>query len=145
MTDHRKVQTVGMARLAWAALLLVAPAQTIRVLGGEPDERSVRVARILGVRHAGQGLIETVGRNDPRRLQASVDLAHAISAIVVGAADRRRRKPAFADAAIAFTWAALGLRLGRPRLDGPGIRHGKSWPSRGGQARRDNHQMGEST
>ena len=50
--------TVAVIRLAWAVALLAAPAAVVDALGGPVDSTAVTVARILGARHAAQGLVE---------------------------------------------------------------------------------------
>jgi hypothetical protein len=113
MTGIRLRQGLGAVRLMWAGFLLVRPHQAIHLLGGEPDRRSVIVARILGARHAGQGAIEALGHTQFAFLQATIDGAHGLTALLMGIADPQRRRPALTDAAAAAGWAVLSATLAR--------------------------------
>ena len=106
-------QGLGAVRLTWAAFLLVRPHQAIHLLGGEPGRRSVIAARILGARHASQGVIETLGHKDFGFLEATIDGAHGLSVLLMGIADPQRRRPALTDAVAAAGWAALSATLTR--------------------------------
>ncbi|MDE3205901.1 MAG: hypothetical protein KGQ66_16965 [Acidobacteriota bacterium] len=107
------VRLLGTLRLAWAAALLAAPARAIRLLGGVPDHQSLTVARVLGGRHALQGLVETAGGTNLGRIGAATDCLHGLSGVGLAAVDRRWRRPALSDAALAFGLAVVGRRLDR--------------------------------
>jgi hypothetical protein len=96
-------------RLGWAATLLGLPRPLLRLVGGDADPRSVKVARILGGRHAIQGVIELTTWPQWRRLEASVDGLHAVTALGFAGIDARRRHVAIYDAVVAGTIAAAGL------------------------------------
>ncbi len=96
-------------RLAWAGALLVDPAALLEAAGGRPDDDAVRVARILGARHAVQGAVELATWPRWRRSGAAVDAAHAATAAALAAADRRWRRLAGLDTVVAAAFAAAGL------------------------------------
>lgn len=98
-----------VARLAWSGALLVAPGALFRALGGGEADRTWRiVGRVLGARHLAEALFDQGGGPDRLRLSATVDAIHATSALAFAALDRRRRRVALADAAVAGTFAAWG-------------------------------------
>lgn len=55
---RRRPPVVGAVRLGWAALPLATPQRVLAILGGPQTGAAVTVARILGVRHAVQSLVE---------------------------------------------------------------------------------------
>lgn len=100
--------TLGVIRLGWAALLLAAPARVIATFGGPVDPTSVTVARILGARHAAQGLVEVATWPKWRRAGSLVDAAHSATAAALGAGSARWRRVGFADSAVAAGFALAG-------------------------------------
>lgn len=100
------------ARLGWGTLLLGAPSLTLRLLGGEPTPAARKVARVLGIRHVLQALGTRRAGGDHRYLLAAVDGAHAASAVAFSVFDRRWRRAALTDAAVA---ACFGLTTARGR------------------------------
>ncbi|MEU8264025.1 hypothetical protein AB0C02_25810 [Micromonospora sp. NPDC048999] len=117
-------QTSGFARLAWGATLVVAPR---RVLSrwGHPSGLAVGTLRVLGVRHLAQAAM-TLRRPVPAVLVAgaAADLLHATSALALAAVDRRQRRLALLDSAIAGSWIVLDLCAARrsPRARATGGR-----------------------
>ena len=103
----RKLALVG-TRLAWAAALIAVPGRVISATGGTPDERSRKVARILGARHAIQGAVEAVSWPRWHTTGSAVDALHALTAAGLAALDPARRRVAVADTAVASTFAILG-------------------------------------
>lgn len=103
----RRVLLAG-PRLAWAAALLAAPDAMVRAAGGATDERSRRVARILGARHALQGMIELLSWPRWRRSGIAVDGLHATTAAGLALVDDSRRHVAVADTLAATVFAVLG-------------------------------------
>ena len=99
---------VGMVRLAWAATLLVAPSRVIVAVGGSSDSKATTVARVLGIRHAIQGLVEVAAWPRWRRTGSVVDLAHALTGVALAGTDRRWRRVALTDSALATTFAVAG-------------------------------------
>lgn len=111
-TDRRR-WVLGLTRLGWGLTLLALPGDVARAVGAD-DMRAVRrLGRVLGARHVLQATIELASWPRWRRLGAAVDGLHAISAMGAAGADRRWRRPALIDGALAGTFAATGL-LGRP-------------------------------
>ena len=100
-------------RGGWGVLLLVAPEYALRRIGGvpDPDRKAVVVTRVLGGRQSVQALLS--GSTPSPAVMAVgvwVDGIHALTAGVLAATDRRRRRTAGLDAVIAAAWAELGRR-----------------------------------
>ena len=96
------------ARVAWGVVLLVAPHRVLKVShGDDPHDRTARrVLRILGCRHLAQTAIELAGpRPAVQYLGAGVDGIHALTSAGLAAADRRWRRSAVIDAAVASGFA----------------------------------------
>ena len=109
-----KVSTLIAARVGWAALLIGRPDAVFRAMGGtRPDGRWRVIARILGVRHLAQALLEFGERPDKVRVAALIDTVHAASVLGYAAIDRPRRRVALADSAVAGSFAAYGWRHSR--------------------------------
>ncbi|MGI8492272.1 MAG: hypothetical protein ACR2NJ_05880 [Acidimicrobiales bacterium] len=106
-----------MVRLAWAALLLAAPARILDAIGGPVDPTSVTVARILGARHAIQGMVEVATWPQWRRPGSLVDAAHSLTAAGLGVSAARWRRIGLADSVIAAAFAVAGL-AGRQPAEG---------------------------
>jgi hypothetical protein len=100
---------IGFVRLGWAALVLAAPSQILRVLGEPADSTSVAVARVLGGRHAVQGIVEVAAWPRWRRTGVFVDAAHSLTAVALATSDRRWRRLGFLDGGIATAFALGGL------------------------------------
>jgi hypothetical protein len=77
---HPSPATFGVVRLAWAATLLASPARVVKAFGSPVDRTSVTVARVLGARHAIQGLVEVAAGPKWSRASAFVDGAHSLTA-----------------------------------------------------------------
>jgi hypothetical protein len=107
--------TLGVIRLAWAAILLAAPATVVDVLGGPVEPTSVAVARILGARHAAQGLVEMAAWPRWRHAGALVDAAHSLTAAGLGVRSPRWRRVAFTDSVVAAAFAFGGRERPGPR------------------------------
>ncbi|MGQ7297096.1 hypothetical protein [Quadrisphaera sp. KR29] len=103
------------ARAAWGAALLAAPGTVLGLLGQRrPGPRSLGVVRLLGARHLVQAAF--CGRAPGRAALADgawLDAVHALSALGLAAADRRRARLALLDAAIASTWGLATARAAR--------------------------------
>ncbi len=98
-----------VVRAGWAVVLLSAPGVVIRTLGGVDETASRRVLRVLGVRHLLEAVVEARRGPTVRRAGAVVDLVHSMTAVGFGVADRRWRRPALADAAVASGFAVAGF------------------------------------
>jgi len=100
------------ARVGWAALLLGKPEIVLRAMGGtRPDSRWRFIARVLGVRHLAEALLEWRGRSDRVRVAALIDTVHMVSVVGFALVDRSRRRVALADASVAGCFAAYGWWL----------------------------------
>lgn len=125
-------------RLAWGAFLLAAPGRAVRLLGGTPSPGARNVARVLGTRHVAQAVVAAHDGGRHRLLLATIDWLHAASGLALAAVDRRWRRPALADAALATTFGVGSATVprsgdlagavpgppptvpGAPMRDGPG-------------------------
>jgi hypothetical protein len=110
---------VLLARAVWGAALVTVPD---RVLGlTQPDRPNTPVAsrllRVLGVRHLLQAGVEAfVTTPTVHYLGAAADELHALSGIGLAVLDRRWRRAALIDSAIASTLgAAAALTAGNGR------------------------------
>lgn len=103
----------GVVRLGWGSALLIVPGRILRLAGGREDPMSRRVVRLLGARHALQGVAELAWWPRLASVGALADGAHAASAAGLAALDPRWRRPAALDVAVASTFCAIGWRLAR--------------------------------
>ncbi len=101
-----------MARLGWSLWLMARPDAILEATGDRPTATSVGVARVLAVRHLLQSLylLRFRGRV-ASRLGAGADTAHSLSMVALALGDRRWRRAAGLDAAI-----AAGLAIGTKKL-----------------------------
>jgi hypothetical protein len=102
-TLNRVRAGVGIARLVYPHLLF--PTQVT----GRLSNRGREVLRVLGARQVAQALV--TGRAPTAAvlwLGAEVDVAHATSMVALAAIDRRYRRPALVDAAVATAFALAG-------------------------------------
>lgn len=116
---RRSPPVLGIVRVAWGGILLAGPAAVIAALRGPVVSTSVTIARILGARHAVQGLIE-IAWPTRGRVGVLVDVAHSLSAVCLGIGAARWRRVALTDSVIAAAFALAGyLRRVRqgPRRD----------------------------
>lgn len=100
-----------VVRLGWGVLLLVAPGEAIRVLGGENTGRGRVVARILGGRHVVQAVWERRGSPGREGAGALVDALHAATGVGIAGLDARARRAALTDAALATGFSVGGAWL----------------------------------
>ncbi len=105
---HR-LPALGVIRLVWATVLLAAPAAVLDAVGGPVDSNSVTVARILGARHAAQGLLEVTTWPKWRRAGALVDAAHSLTAVGLGVSSPRWRRVGLTDSVVAGAFAVGGM------------------------------------
>jgi hypothetical protein len=103
---------VVVARAAWGAGCLLAPAAVGRVLGLAPgDRRALLLLRTLGARDLGQAVLAATAPPPAlRRLGVAVDALHASSMVALAAVSRDYRRPALTSALIATSWAAAASR-----------------------------------
>lgn len=96
---------------------LIRPQPLYRaVTGAMPPPGTVVLMRVLGARHVVQALLltgagtTTQGGKTWHRCGALVDLAHAATMVALACGDRRWRRPAGIDAALASAFSALEAR-----------------------------------
>jgi len=105
------VITLRVVRASYGAFLLADPQRALRV-GHSPngDSAARTVVRVLGARHVLQAAVcarwptPTV-----RRASACVDGLHAATDLALARFDRRRRRAAVIDAAVAASFAVATL------------------------------------
>jgi hypothetical protein len=125
---HPSPATLGVVRLAWAATLLASPARVVKAFGSPVDRTSVTVARVLGARHAIQGLVEVAAGPKWSRASALVDGAHSLTAAGLGVGAARWRRAALIDSVVAAAFACAGWA----RCEPAGLRRGNEFPHRRG-------------
>ncbi|GAA3223728.1 hypothetical protein GCM10017691_11010 [Pseudonocardia petroleophila] len=101
-------------RAVWGAVLLAAP-DAVFVLATRPrsDEprRARAVLRVLGARHLAQaGLVVLRPGPGVSAVSAAVDGVHAATCLGLAALDRRWRRPALLDAAVAAAFCLATAR-----------------------------------
>jgi hypothetical protein len=108
--------TVGragmVARAAWGAGCLAAPATVGRALGLAPADRRARLLlRLLGARDLGQAVLAATAPPPALlRAGAGLDALHAASMLALAAVSPHYRRPALTSAAIATGWTVASLR-----------------------------------
>lgn len=99
---------LDMGRLTYRVALLLDPQRPVRALGRRPSEKML-VVIALGVRHVAQAAASlVVHRRWILVASAGIDAAHAATAVVLAASDRRWRAAGTLDAGIAASLAAAG-------------------------------------
>ena len=105
---------VTLARAGYGVALIGVPGLLIGLTGQKPGPRACAVARVLGARHLIQAGVTAVSQlGDPGGSVvlgggAAVDVLHATSMVVLGAADSQVRRAALSDAAVETTLAMIG-------------------------------------
>jgi hypothetical protein len=98
-----------LARVTWGTLLLAAPGLVLHALGGvDAGVGPRRLMRVLGARHLAEAVVD-VRYPAVRRWAAAVDGIHACTVAGLAIVSPRWRRAATADAAVAGTFAALGI------------------------------------
>jgi hypothetical protein len=100
-----------VTRASYGVALVMAPGLVIRLAtGGVPGRRARRVAQLLGARHLVQAALTAVAPWPAVfALGAEVDAAHAVSMLMLAAADDDVRRTALTDALAESAFAAAGL------------------------------------
>jgi len=103
---------LSIARGAWGALLLLAPAVPLRALtGGSEPAGGPTLLRVLGARHVLQAAATLAAPTAwTLRLGAVADALHCASGLAFAAIDDRERRAALLDAAVAGAWAVASVR-----------------------------------
>lgn len=110
------LRPVGLAGLAWGALLLVRGPRLFRTVQGRSPSRAERGALVvLGARHAGQGLAQLLAPHHLATVYPVIDGLHAASMVVLAAASQPRRRAALVSAAVAVLAGIVTLRQGQAR------------------------------
>ena len=101
------MKPLELLRAAYGTAELLSPGTVEGLLiGRAPDQRARAVIRILGARHLLQAVVTARGGRTLHRLGGGVDLVHALTMVALAAFDRRRRRPAVVNAAVALAFAA---------------------------------------
>lgn len=115
-TTARAAQASSVARLLWGGALALVPRPVLRRLG-RPTGLAVVTLRVLGLRHLAQAAL-ALRRPTPLVLAAgaAADGLHALTAVGLAGLDRRQRRLALLDTAVAASWMVLGIRAARADL-----------------------------
>lgn len=105
----------AIVRAAYGLFLLLAPRTGVRLASGESADRvSTVVSRVLGLRHLAQALVlDLAGTRDRLLTGAGIDATHALSMAGIAALNRKYRRFAALDAALATGLTINGLRRAR--------------------------------
>ncbi|WP_157756757.1 hypothetical protein [Plantactinospora sp. KBS50] len=102
------VRAGAVARMIWGAALLAVPGTVLRGLGGRRSELAVATLRVLGTRQLAQGAVTVVRPSAGVLVAGAVtDVLHGASAVLLAGLDRRQRRPAVTEAALAAGWFAI--------------------------------------
>ncbi len=95
-------------QLGTGIAFLIGPGRCLRAVGAESGSTSRAAVRLLGARHLAQAALEYRGGRSALRWGATVDLAHAGSALAFAHFDRHKRRAWQGSAGL-----ALALALGQ--------------------------------
>ncbi|MET9021036.1 hypothetical protein ABZV93_13710 [Actinopolymorpha sp. NPDC004070] len=109
------VTPLSAARFAYGMAEATVPdAMALRLADRRLDRHERLAARVLGIRHTVQaGAATALASPAAYRLGAGVDALHALSMVGLAAVDRRRRRLALTETAIASAMALAGLHAAR--------------------------------
>ena len=105
---------VTLGRAGYGVALIGVPGLLIGLTGQKPGSRACAVARVLGVRHLIQAGVTAASQiGDPGGSVVlgggvAVDVLHATSMVVLGAADPHVRRAALSDVAVETALAMGG-------------------------------------
>jgi hypothetical protein len=99
------------ARAAYGIMLLIVPGPLLRLASGVPaSPRGRAVARVLAARQLTQAALTAVVPGAAcLAVGAQTDVAHGVSTLAWAAINRRSRRVALLDAAVAALFAAAGV------------------------------------
>jgi hypothetical protein len=105
-------------RAGYGLAQLAVPNVVLRAFRLTPDRPTVLVCRALGARELAQAAVSTAAPTPAvLAVGVTVDVTHALSMIGVATFSRRHRRAALTSAALASTFAALGVAARSRRLD----------------------------
>ena len=110
---------ITLARAGYGMALISVPGLLIGLTGQKPGRRACTVARVLGARHVIQAGVTAASQlGDPGGSVVlgggvAVDVLHATSMVVLGAADVRARRVVLNDAVVEMGFAAAGAWAAR--------------------------------
>ncbi|SDZ20579.1 hypothetical protein SAMN05444365_10753 [Micromonospora pattaloongensis] len=108
---------VVAARLGWGGLLLLTPGRLTRPVA-PPTSPAVATLRVLGARHLVQAATTIRWHGSVVfATGAAVDGIHSMAALALAAVDRRQRRSAALDAAVAAALAVLGVVIAAHQED----------------------------
>ncbi len=101
---------LGVTQIGLGVAVLGAPRHVLGSIGAADDSATRVVARVLGIRLVGQGLVVTcVPRADVLRASAVVDVAHAASMVPVAVRWAAHRHAASVSGALAAVAAVAAV------------------------------------
>lgn len=104
-TPSARRLAIEAARLVYGAAQLVAPGPVARSVGAQTDDVSLRVRRVLGLRHLVQGAVLLRAGGTAHRVGALVDVTHAASMFLWAATHTNRRRGAILNGLSAAAFA----------------------------------------
>jgi hypothetical protein len=100
------VRTLGLARAAWAAALLLRGRAIWTVVNGRvPTSAERRVVDVLAIRHLSQGVSQAAAPRHLEEMWVAVDALHALSMVPVAIMDQRHRRAALVTGTVAVLGA----------------------------------------
>lgn len=117
-----RVDRTELARAAWGIALLAAPQHVLRGIHHSPvDGPSVRVLRVLGVRHLLQaGLVSQQPTPRVLLLASGVDLSHCLSAVALALVGGPHARAGAVETMVAGVWTLAEVRRHRTAVARPG-------------------------
>lgn len=107
----RSLRPAGLVGLAWGTALLVRGPQLFRAVQGRAPVEGERIALVaLGVRHAGQGVLQVLLPHQLAGLYAAVDALHAASMGAMAVRSPQRRRAVLVSGTVAAVAGLASLR-----------------------------------
>ena len=107
---RKRLLAASVARAAWGAVLVAAPARVLAAGRAPTGAAAVAVARTLGVRQLVQAGVTLLAPAATAGAGAAVDALHAGTAAVLAAVSPRWRRVAVTETLTATAFAAAGRR-----------------------------------
>lgn len=100
-----------LVRAGWGLVVLTRPRPVLSATSTGADQTMVVVGRVLGARHVTQAVLSGARPSpDVLAMGVWVDAVHALCALGLAAASRRRTGAGVGDALASLGWAVVGYR-----------------------------------
>ena len=111
LDGERAMKVLEVVRVGYGVAMMISPNLLLdQETGSGADATARRVVRVLGARHALQGVVLLAANEKWHRLGAVVDILHSASAVVFAATRPRWRRPAGASALVSLVFGAGEFR-----------------------------------